>query len=289
MDETLNRGAVNAIFSKLGETKTQTTLSHYTGLEGLRCILKYNKLWASNIRFLNDSKEMIYGLTEAVRFLKAQTELFKDSQSTRLFADIQKRLLTEAIPDAFACCFCERRDMLGQWRGYGGVGQNVSIEFDLWELDALVGVHNARIAKVTYGQDQARLTLHARFNQLVMSNISSGDLFKRPDDEKHEALKELILSLAPQFKHKTFEDEREWRAIIQRPSDGSNVEFRTRDNMLVPYLELGQLDKKLPVVSITVGPGKDMDLTKKSIENYLNTLPFYKDVPVKKSFVPFRT
>jgi hypothetical protein len=102
------------------------------------------------------------------------------------------------------------------------------------------------------------------------------DLFKSVEDERSEAIEDLLLSLCPQFKHKSFEDEREWRAIAQKPSDGSNVDFRTKDNVLVPFLRLGVRDKKLPIVSVTIGPGKDMDLTRRSVDNYLASTPFYK-------------
>lgn len=32
--------------------------------------------------------------------------------------------------DAFACCFCEERDLLSQWRAYGKYEQGYAIEFD---------------------------------------------------------------------------------------------------------------------------------------------------------------
>ncbi|MGO7837617.1 hypothetical protein ACC727_35360, partial [Rhizobium johnstonii] len=64
---------------------------------------------------------------------------------------------------------------------------------------------------------------------------------------------------------------------------------RTRDNVIMPYVNVGALNTRLPITRVTVGPGKDASLTRKSIEKFLSQRPFYSDVEVAVSSIPFRT
>lgn len=266
--------------------RTWKNVTHYTSLEGFRSIVENDQLWASNIRFLNDKAEMEFGLKEAVKFLEHQEkQIEKVTSAHGVLRRAKKNIQSKGIPSAFACCFCTDGDSLSQWRGYTNGGQGIAITFEVGRLDDHFSEYNAVMAEVAYGTDATKQRLTDEFEKLVSS--SGGDLFSDgwPSAENLEA---LILTLSPQFKHKSFEDEREWRLIINEPKKQSDLEYRTKDNVLVPYLKLGQRGVPLPITKITVGPGKDVDITMQSVEMFLKSKMHYEDVEVSRSYVPFR-
>ncbi|MBV7518928.1 DUF2971 domain-containing protein [Ensifer sp. ENS12] len=264
------------------------TITHYTTLEGFRSIITNNQLWVSNIRFLNDRREMDHGLSEATKFLDERASSKGMSDDTRLFAAVKKRIKDSGIPSAYACCFCEQNDSLGQWRGYTGGTQGIAIEFYASGLRQQFKASNATLQKVIYGQDETRRVLEQEVDSLF--NQINGDLFADvPGDDRLERFETLLLQLAPRFKHKSFEDEREWRLIISEPARQTQIEYRTKDNVLVPYIKLGTPNVPLPINRIRIGPGKDMDITLQSVELFLRAQLEYDDVDVVKSAVPFRT
>ncbi|OMQ31300.1 DUF2971 domain-containing protein [Ensifer sp. 1H6] len=267
------------------------TLTHYTSLEGFRSIITNSELWASNIRFLNDRREMDYGIDEAIKFLEAN-DGNDDKETAELFAAVKERL-TNNIPEIYACCFCEHNDSLGQWRGYTGGGQGVAIEFNARALNDHFETEFQRTSlyKVIYGEDHTRFSLKKAIRRIFGRVDIDNDISEvvGPETTIEGRLLKLLLRLAPQFKHDAFKDELEWRLIVNRPSDVSKIAFRTRDNVLVPYVKLGDKDKPLPIGRVIVGPGKDMHLTEQSVRMFLGTQSHYLGVKVEKSTVPFRT
>jgi hypothetical protein len=51
---------------KLGDPGDQI-FYHYTSQRGLLGIIKEKKIWATNIRYLNDEREFDYGIDEVLR------------------------------------------------------------------------------------------------------------------------------------------------------------------------------------------------------------------------------
>lgn len=279
------RDALQRTFQKTRRSITNVT--HYTSLEGFRSIIENDQLWASNIRFLNDKREMEFGLKEAVKFLEQQEkQVTKSSTNQSAIRQAKRNILDQGIPSAYACCFCSRSDSLSQWRGYTNGGQGIAIVFEVGQLEKHFSHYNAVMAEVAYGQDATKKRLEDEFENLIKAR--HGDLFS-DGSLTAEELEALILSLSPQFKHKGFEDEREWRLIVNEPKKSADVVFRTKDNVLVPYLKLGEKGVGLPIDRVIVGPGKDMDITLQSVELFLKSKMEYEDVEVSKSYVPFRS
>lgn len=273
----------NDLFADLPLTRpfSSTILSHYTSLEGFLNIINESQIRASNILFLNDTEEMEYGMKVAKEVL------------VKLTKTKQPRALTSAtsIPDVYACCFCEEPDMLSQWRGYGVSGQSVSIQFDADQLSVLARAQEFELSKIIYGKKQAIALLRERLKNaessatLVRAVLGfSDENAYTPDDARRTA----VLDLAPRFKNNAFQEEKEWR-IIAKAHVVKQVKYRTRDNVIMPYVNIGSPTTGLPIVRVTVGPGKDAELTRKSVEKFLSQQLFYHDVEVAISNIPFRT
>ncbi|MBY3243457.1 DUF2971 domain-containing protein [Rhizobium laguerreae] len=255
-------------------------LSHYCDLYALQSILTHNQLWGSNIRFLNDKQEMDYGINVAKNVM--EEILLRGYRGTT--GPSKRRWQIPNIPDVYAVCFCREPDLLSQWRGYGSHSQNVSIQFDALNVAVLGYMRSFFLKKVVYGENDAIEKLRSELD--AVPNFAQQIMQTKTIDTTSEQ-RNVILRLSPQFKNEHFREEQEWRLIS---ADAHHeVCHRPRDNVLLPYVKIGfPNDGPLPITGITVGPGKDSDLTKKSIEHFLKTNPNYRDVRVEVSKIPFR-
>jgi hypothetical protein len=121
---------------------TPYTLSHYTNLVGLVGIVDYGEIWASNVSFLNDRRELQYGLDAAAKVVKKFASKETYAEWHKPLSTALARLRAGRIPNTYAACFCEKSDLLSQWRGYGGAEQGVAIAFNRSKLgDALKGIN----------------------------------------------------------------------------------------------------------------------------------------------------
>lgn len=279
----------NDLFSGLPASKRlDKTLSHYTSLDGFLNIIKESQIRASNILFLNDTEEMKYGIEVAKDVLNEIEQARSDAPIKRA----SQRLSTpSSIPDVYACCFCEEPDMLSQWRGYGATGQSVSIQFDADQLSAIARAQEFELHPITYGRKQAMKLLRERLAGAESTAAIVRALMNTKEEEVYtadDARRNAVLDLAPRFKNDAFSEEQEWR-IIAKAHVVKQVEYRTRDNVIMPFVNIGSQHTPLPITRVTVGPGKDGGLTRRSVEKFLSQQPFYHAVPVALSGIPFRT
>lgn len=274
----------------LGEPQSRSnkTLSHYTSLDGFLNIIKESQIRASNILFLNDREEMEYGMRVAKDVIAEIMQATGDTPVKRITRALTK---SSDIPDVYACCFCEEPDMLSQWRGYGVAGQSVSIQFDADALNQLARGHNMTLSQVIYDKKKAISMLRERLKNADASASIVRSVLGVTDENVYtadDARRTAAIDLAPNFKNDAFMQEQEWR-IIARAHVVKQVEYRTRDNVIMPYVNIGYENHPLPITRVTIGPGKDSALTRKSVEKFLSTRGFYSGVEVAVSQIPFRT
>jgi hypothetical protein len=248
-----------------------SSLSHYTNLSGLMGIIDNGEIWASNVSFLNDRRELLYGLDVAAKVVKrfSSKETYADWHKPLVSAT--HRLKAGQIPDTYAACFCEKSDLLSQWRGYGGSEQAIAITFDTVKLAATLKGPLAILLPVVYGQIRTASEITQALSEKLRDLGKAASVNGRSRDDKQKKANSLISGLLPQFKHSGFKDEKEWRIVIQHSRVGPFVSFRAKGNVMVPYLKLKLRDNhgKLPIKYIRIGPGRDEELTKRSMELYL--------------------
>lgn len=274
--------------TKISIAATPKTISHYTTLEGLKGIIQSGSLWASNASYLNDRAE----LQHALKASKRAIEKITTQKALRTWGDLLKQVFAElekgGIPDTYVACFCRDNDNLSQWRGYGGKVQGVSVTFDRPKLASRFKPEKATFFKVRY----SKLSTASKLSDALTSELHDiADLNEiLGAGRKSEQLQDLhgrISALLPRFKHLGFQDEKEWRFVIQRTVAPEDLCFRVSDNKLVPYIEIGKLEAKLPILSVRIGPGPDQELTAQSVRLFL-AAKGYHDVEVSISDVPFR-
>jgi hypothetical protein len=92
-------------------------LAHYTSAAGLVGILQSRSIWATNIRFLNDTREFLHATDLAKSYVLAAK-----STSARSVSGVLAYTLVDQ-PErmqgtTWIASFSERGDLLSQWRGY---------------------------------------------------------------------------------------------------------------------------------------------------------------------------
>jgi len=267
-----------------------STLTHYTSLAGLMGIVTKGRIWASNVSFLNDHRELQHGLAASLAAIRVLSKSGVAAKWRGPLKDAEAKLRNGNIPNTYAACFCTRTDSLSQWRGYGGGEQGISLTFTRAALTKLLAKDNARLHRVVY----CDLTTEKRMKKAVEDQLGSLDEFDEllgessPEGRNREAY-DAICGLLPKFKHLSFSDERELRFVVQQPDMTDKVCFRPVGNVIVPYLALGPgPGVKLPIKTVRVGPGRNPELTVQSLKLFLSQHG-YGEVPVVPSKVPFRS
>ena len=110
------------------------SLYHYTNLQGAKGILESGALWATDVSYLNDTSEYTYG---GAIIRAALAEFQPDEWVSSLLDDLLAPDPRSLGYNIYAACFCEKPDLLSQWRAYSKSGVGYSLEFDRAHLTTL--------------------------------------------------------------------------------------------------------------------------------------------------------
>lgn len=283
---------------------------HYTSLEGLIGIINSQRIWATDILYLNDASEFKYSkniLYEEVKKLRKKDPRFKrtnnlDDSLGHFFYEILEENIEKLFPSEhfsfYVCSFSEKKDLLSQWRGYCQNGTGFSIGFSLDRLKNNFEHANFAINKCIYdAKEQTTLIneLLKKTSEKFISEIGGSADKKNAWDTKSKYLAVEFVSefikLAPAFKHPQFIEEKEWRVIssLQTPKVSKLLRFRPGKTMIIPYVELFLPEEggKLIIDEMVIGPTNDNSLSVSS----LKLLLISKNVICRKissSTVPYR-
>ena len=118
-------------------------LYHYTTLDALLSIVQHSALWATHIRYMNDTSEqnVLWDRLRKTAGSRLEKEHCPNSEwLTEVMQATEDRMQT----DVFAVCFSkDGGNRLSQWRGYSQ-GSGVSIGFNIFDLQRYCGAFCAR-------------------------------------------------------------------------------------------------------------------------------------------------
>lgn len=273
---------------------------HYTDAAGVLGIVQRNKMWCTDIRYLNDAQEFVFaqGLyAEALdpEFGLDPTVLDVASNAIDM---LHKPLETEGLPlsmtQSFVASFSVHDDDLSQWRGYSGTAARFSIGFKRRELERHLAAKKFEFGPVVYSAGEAKRRLAADFNRVAApfreKHLDQSNPMKWT--EARHIYKpfvgslnvEVLLRAAPFCKDPSFEKEGEWRIVYQRGTsvdpDSFPLSFRVGRSLIIPYIEL---DIPMSVIAqIRVGPGPRLV---ESLDSLRQLVP---NVRVEPSSIPYR-
>ncbi|ARU57786.1 hypothetical protein OLMES_3765 [Oleiphilus messinensis] len=270
---------IKEITNQLYSHTPSERLYHYTSFSGLRGIVESNAIWASDIRYMNDSAE-----------LRHTSDLIRQEVNRRIVEDGSKTVLLNQFVDwvarritnghiLFGASFRSNGNLLSQWRGYSALGKGVSVGFSPEHIVQSAQRQQFQVGRCIYDEDEQRELISkviiavealARDNLNVQSATDEcfANLFNRIESD--------LLRIAAILKHPSFQEEEEWRIVSPVVTDylNSPVRFREGVSMLVPYIEfnLMRLDtRRIAIDHIYLGPTPNIDLSMNSLEMYLSS------------------
>lgn len=267
---------------------------HYTDLNGLQGIVTNHDLWLTHSRYSNDEQELTHGFEIARETIEAMRREAKDRKRKIYLNKVADLFKVPSAEGAYICCFCEKNDLLSQWRSYSANGTGVSIGFNPMDFSYITGIDSprsglVRLWKVIYENDRqkaiVRNIVEFAYNDLSQPALSLA--------QRAEQAANAIDFFIPTFKNQDFAEEQEIRLIFTPVlSASARPQFRVSRGMLVPYFSLRELDgsmppRYLPIQSVRVGPSVNKILNIESTRMLLSKAG-YISVSVDSSDTPYR-
>jgi hypothetical protein len=270
------------------------SLYHYTNTSGLTGILESRRLWATDVRFLNDASEVSYArrlLKAAVDDLKSQSP--HDTRTSDQLALIEQLSRAPDIPPTFAACMCAEADLLSQWRAYGDVDGRYAIGLNRERLSDIAFEQNITLLPVKYDVSEQRRLLntavHDALEYLSQQRVQSA---VKPDDRNTVIAMGLSETLL-EVKNPHFREEAEWRlarTAWRTAASDPLTHFRSHHGEILPYQEFSLVDDQSGTSAlevVVVGPSAHADSRAEAVRQLLQHHGLHQ-VTVRISEIPLR-
>lgn len=286
-------------YSEILNRKDLPTLFHYTTPAGLLGISFSKKIWATDVRFLNDKKEFQHTLDIINSIIE---DFYKVNDKPNKIKDIDYNFIEHLrinlrrkwTPEVYVASFTEEGDLLSQWRGYCPKG-GFSIGFDFDFLSQIAKNHDSDLLPCVYDfkiQNQILEELLVFYGKKYTEAINVNNQINS-DQLAHDVANEFIIdlsALAPVLKHESFKEEKEWRIVSSRLRVMPEIKFRATESNIIPYIEISlcRSDEEIDFKSVFVGPGSNTQFAIEAILQLLkkNRMPEHT---IKLSKVPYRS
>lgn len=255
-------------------------LYYYTTTETMKYILSDGNIFATNMKYMNDSEEYLNGLKEVRDYILNSECEFKSSAEKKLTKELYHNHIENEV-NSFSISFTTARDLLSQWSMYAKES-GVSLKMEFKEEDYTFQAFNSE------GKKRDNYCMHPQKVYYFTREVMSQEKYQEMGNEIVQKMKEqfqqkgmkdyddnieqLWLSIAPFVKRADFGAEEEYRLVFDFNNVTSftpRVDFRNDKNVLKPYLDIS-LKNGWPITEIIVGPGFNQDAVFKSISYYLN-------------------
>ena len=261
------------------------TLYHYTDSNGLIGILGHMKLWMTHHSFLNDSREIEYGMSlveKVAKRLKHKLPLDSFEQWQRQF-DGGKYCTGD---QDYILCFSTNRDQLSQWRAYSDDGTGFAIGFDRKQLVKTAG-------KLVWC-DAPVEDVYKHSAQIEMLETCIKDGLIKSGDGIVETWDLLMDECAGRFKSDAFSEESEWRMktiFVDDPHSSDKklspqMRFRSTKYGIAPYVELPI--PKRAVTEIVVGPKSPMRNKHWVLKRLVQSAKIKRRIKIRNSRASYR-
>lgn len=291
---------IQDITAKLYSDIPRERLYHYTNFTGLLGIVGARALWASDIRYMNDSAE-----------LKHTADLIRSEITRRIGSghprpDLLNHFLdwvTHRITNGhmlFAASFRSNGNLLSQWRGYSRLGKGVSIGFNPEYILRCASSQSFQIGKCIYdSRQQDRLirqvidaveALAREHDRLKACPTGEGD---RCYQDIFQLIESDLLRIAAILKHPSFREEEEWRIISPVVTDfvSAPVLFREGASMLVPFIQfelLGENESPIALEHLFLGPTPNITISMNSLTMFLAKNGIQPSKGISYCQIPYR-
>lgn len=285
---------------RLLTTQPPLVLYHYTSFAAFKNIIETRKLWATNIRYLNDAEELNHALRLALDYVKLKqvhSEIGTVAQQC-----LEGMLSDPEFPaEGLSVCvasFSQKGDVLSQWRGYCPNSLGISIGFDPGLITGIIANHGdttETFSKCLYLEREKKELVEELFANVCNSVTTlTGKNHNQWEDQFRTAMNELF-KVAPLLKHDSFQEEQEWRYIYpcmlfrHDKMPFPSWKFRTNSSTMIPYVELNLQDgHPLHLPEVILSPTPHSQRAVEAVEIFLAANDVTCD-HVRVSAIPFRS
>lgn len=257
------------------------TVYHYTSLSTLEAILKGNSLRASDIRKLNDKKEMSiwFDVFEDAFSRFRQKKNYYTYEKTLIA--IRDKVYEKRKEHYYTISLSRAGDLLSQWNLYGDQGKGVCIAFDELYLELMMSRRGVDHFELSYDFEDTSWKIY----KMIYNDLYLDSRFQ-PSESMLDATADRIFKEMKRMKDPSFFAEQESRFMCSRKN--SVRHFFMRKGQKVHYRDFRAV-RRLPITGIMLGPCvEDADNVILRINALLKEAGL-KNVPVSVSSIPFRS
>jgi len=244
---------------------------HYTNSRGLIGILESKKIWATNIRFLNDINEVIEATKTAKEILNEKLEASEDERMRHLFKSMLDNI-EEVASHIYVCSFSADGNSLSQWRAYcPSTGGGYALGIPGPQLRDVAKKLGWMFVKCIYENEKKDQVIR----EIIDSFIEDFEYNYDSDSTERVALnfKLHLLGISGVIKNKAFENEKEWRLISPILSNEESINFRQGKSGIIPYCKFELLEKDNQIIKnqikLVVGPTPQNDSESRQSARYI--------------------
>jgi hypothetical protein len=271
-------------------------LHHYTSVDALLSIVKSRALWATNVRYLNDSSESELGL-KLIRRIAGEarnTAAGIDFEILTQLVDWLDRPRSDAA-SVYVLSFSEAHNQLSQWRGYTRHGQGVCLSIDSGLLVNRMQAQGWTFQNCRYNQPSQLAWADAILSRIRREAATNYSGIEENKPNGFETVLENTLSdllqVAATIKHDAFAREREVRFISPVIDIGDHsVRYRPGRTTRIPFVEfaLAAGEDSLSIHEIMVGPGPAQHSLRLSVIDALKQNRVNGPCVLSVSEIPYR-
>lgn len=258
-------------------------LYYYTTIETMRFILENGNIYATNLKYMNDSEEYSNGLIELKKILN---DKYRESKNTINQDKLNEYLNKHA--ESYSISFSTQRDLLSQWSMYAGES-GVSLKMNFRNPQEYCfyadkhdkrkgrtyskkGIYPKRVYYITESSMNSKdyKKVREKIEEDIEERLLAQGSVKKGDMEGENAV-DIWLDMTPYLKRYEFYQEGEYRLAysIYVADSPLQIDYRTSKHVLIPYLDV-ECKNGWPIEEIIVGPGDNQQVVFTSLTHYMD-------------------
>jgi|GEM_PF-5352946 hypothetical protein len=245
-------------------------LYHYSNLNGIKGILSNRSFFCTNIEYVNDNKEINYGIS-LINEIIADEKDEKSKSFRNIVGQVFDKCIIKDIFNFFITCFSENNNLERQWKEYADEekGCCIGIDFNSHEYPSFINYSDnlnmpgskqckAALRKVIYNRDEQVNRAKDCFE--FYKNLANDKVANQymPHVAMHAA--NAFFELSTYFKDYQYKDENEWRLLYygQPKCLEKSIKIKEFEGKKKEYLELFlykdvSCQRIFPLTSIALG------------------------------------
>jgi len=276
------------------EETPPTLLWHYTSRRAALEIVRKKQVWATDIRYLNDTKEFAHAIEVVRPLLDEVDSKTSDTKEKSVLSTLRGSLDDlQNIGHVFVFSLSEVEDDLNQWRGYCPNG-GCAIGFGSRTFQRIhTGQEHISLHQCIYDasefRDKMRKTLRQVIERYRALKLEEGGE-RRAQFASTMPFRIMLRLWAAVLKNVAFKSEREWRLVCHTDVGSGEFLIRADRDVFTPYIEMqfSQKSEDLGIDKICIGPSSDASLERTALESFLRSR-YGNRIDITSSTVPYRT